>query len=49
MFSDLLLLNVITPVPGYQTKEQILPMLKYVAEGAYKTKTLDTFLKDTIH
>lgn len=31
-------LNVITPVPGYVTPEQIEPILIYFGEGIYKTK-----------
>ncbi|REJ82454.1 MAG: DUF255 domain-containing protein [Bacteroidetes bacterium] len=36
----------IGPVPGYLTKEQMLPVLKYFAEDIYKTKAWEDYLKE---
>ena len=39
-------LNVITPVPGYVTPEQIEPILIYFGEGVYKTKDWAVFQQE---
>lgn len=39
-------LNVITPVSGYLTPEQIEPILIYFGEGAYKTKDWTAFQQE---
>lgn len=39
-------LNVITPVPGYVTPEQIEPILIYFGEGHYKTKDWAAFQQE---
>ncbi|MFZ1685877.1 MAG: thioredoxin fold domain-containing protein [Flavobacteriales bacterium] len=39
-------LNVITPVPGYVTPEQIEPILIYFGEGVYKTKEWTVFQQE---
>ncbi len=39
-------LNVITPVPGYVTPEQIEPILIYFGEGIYKTKDWAVFQQE---
>jgi len=38
--------NLLTPAPGYQTPEQLLPQLKYFAEDIYKNKKWDEYQKD---
>jgi thioredoxin-related protein len=38
--------QVITPVQGYLTPEQMEPILKYIAEGKYKGMDYQTFMKD---
>lgn len=35
----------IQPVPGYQTPEQILPILRYLGSGAYKTVPWDQYME----
>lgn len=35
----------IQPVPGYQTPEQILPILKYLGSGTYKTVAWEEYMK----
>lgn len=39
--------NLIGPVQGYLTKEQLLPVLKYFAENTYKTIKWEDFVKET--
>lgn len=36
-------LNLITPVPGYMTGEQLLPILKFFGEDIYKSKTWEQY------
>jgi thioredoxin-related protein len=38
--------NPITAVPGYNSPEQLLPILKYFAGDFYKTKKFEDFQKD---
>lgn len=38
--------QVITPVQGYLTPEQMEPILRYIAEGKYKGMDYQTFMKD---
>lgn len=38
--------QMITPVPGYNTPEQILPILAYFGENHYKTKDFQAFSKE---
>ncbi len=38
--------NLLGPSPGYQTTEQLLPQLKYFAEGIYKDKTWEVYRKE---
>jgi thioredoxin-related protein len=40
-------LNEITPVPGYQTAEQLLPILKFFGEDIYKTKKWEEYIGET--
>jgi thioredoxin-related protein len=42
-------LDLIGPVQGYLTKDQLLPVMKYFAENVYQTKKWDDFLKETFH
>jgi thioredoxin-related protein len=37
-------LEIIAPVQGYMTPEQIEPILKYIGEGHYKTKDYQAFM-----
>jgi thioredoxin-related protein len=37
--------NMIGPVPGYLTGDQLLPVLKYFAEDIYKTTRWEDYLK----
>lgn len=37
--------NLIGPVPGYLTKDQMLPVLRYFAENIYKTTSWEEYLK----
>lgn len=39
-------LNEIGPVPGYQTAEQLLPVLKFFAEDIYKTRKWEDYMND---
>lgn len=39
-------LDLIGPMPGYLTKDQLLPVLKYFGNNIYKTKKWDDFLKE---
>ncbi len=42
-------LNEIGPWPGYQSAEQLLPILKYFAEDVYKTgKKFEDYLNETV-
>ncbi len=38
--------QVITPVQGYLTPEQMEPILRYIAEGKYASMDYPTFMKD---
>ena len=38
--------QLITTVPGYAAPQQIEPILKFIATGAYETKTWEEFSKD---
>ncbi|MFM7216959.1 MAG: thioredoxin family protein [Bacteroidota bacterium] len=39
-------LNLITPVPGYMTAEQILPILTFFGEDIYKNKTWEEYSEE---
>ena len=36
-------LEIIAPVQGYMTPEQIEPILKYIGEGAYKKQDFPSY------
>ena len=38
--------NVISPVPGFMTAEQMLPILRFFGEDIFKTKTWEDYVKD---
>ncbi|HNS11225.1 MAG TPA: DUF255 domain-containing protein [Bacteroidia bacterium] len=40
--------NLISPVPGYLTAEQFLPILRYFAEDFYKTQSWDDYVKSPV-
>ena len=39
-------LDLIGPMPGYLTKDQLLPVLKYFGNNTFKTKKWEDFLKE---
>lgn len=39
-------MNPITAVPGFNTSEQLMPILKYFASDIYKTKKFEDYRKD---
>jgi thioredoxin-related protein len=38
--------NVLSPVPGYMTAEQMIPILRFFGEDIFKTKTWEEYAKD---
>ncbi|MEO5569891.1 MAG: DUF255 domain-containing protein [Bacteroidia bacterium] len=40
--------NMLSPLPGYQTSEQLFPVMKFYGENIYKTKTWDQFTTGSI-
>ena len=42
-------LNLITPVPGYQTVEQLMPILHYFGDNIYKTSSWEDYVKSGSH
>lgn len=38
--------SMLGPSPGYQTKEQLLPQLKFFAENVYRDKTWEVYQKE---
>jgi thioredoxin-related protein len=38
--------SILSPVPGYLTMEQIMPVLKYYGDNIYKTKTWEDYSKE---
>jgi thioredoxin-related protein len=36
--------QLLTPLPGYQTPEQLIPILKYFGEDIYKTKKWEEYV-----
>ncbi|MCC7232616.1 MAG: DUF255 domain-containing protein [Bacteroidia bacterium] len=42
-------LNLIGPVPGYLTTEQMLPTLRYFGENLYKTTDWQEYIKKNLH
>ena len=41
--------NMLAPVPGFQTTEQIVPVLRYFGENIYKTLTWENYEKQGYH
>src|SRR5258708_6386320 len=39
--------NMLSPVPGYQTTQQMLPQLKYFGDNIYKAKSWDVYSKES--
>src|SRR2546427_212217 len=38
--------NMLTPAPGYQTPEQLLPQLRFFGENIYKNKKWEEYLQE---
>jgi len=41
-------ISMLSPVPGYLTAEQIMPVLKYYGDNIYKTKTWEDYSKEVM-
>jgi thioredoxin-related protein len=41
--------NMLSPVPGYQSTEQIIPVLRYFGENLYKTISWENYEKQGYH